>query len=103
MIERHCRYGQEGRLEGLLLEARREAMLQPGYISGETLQSAEDPTHWIVISTWTNEDHWAAWQENPKRRELMSKIEPLLSSVEKIEIYHFTKRGVSLSAHTLNA
>jgi quinol monooxygenase YgiN len=101
MIDHHCRYGQEERLEGLLLELRQEVMLQPGYLSGETLQSVGDPTHWTMASTWINEDQWAAWQENPKRNELTSKIEPLLRASEEVEIYHFKASGISAPAYAL--
>ena len=102
MIERHCKPGKEEELEKLSIDLRSRAMHYPGYISGETLQSAGDPTHWMVISTWISEEHWAAWQRTPNRRSVMNNVEPLLSSPEKVEIYHFTKRAISSSAHTVD-
>lgn len=51
IVERHCKPGKEAELEKLLLELRIKAMNQFGYITAETLRSANDPAHWLVIST----------------------------------------------------
>ena len=82
VIERHCRPGKEAELEKLLLEIRTEAMHQHGYITGETLRSIDDPTFWLVISTWVDVDLWRVWETMHERRELVSKLEPLMDTPE---------------------
>jgi quinol monooxygenase YgiN len=64
-------------------------MLEPGYVSGETLQADDDPTHWIVISTWTDKDQWVTWQATPERQKLTDDIQQLLVSPEKVTILHW--------------
>ena len=101
IIERHCQPDKTAEMERLLMQLRTMAMRQHGYISGETLHSIEDPLLWLVISTWVDVDLWKVWETMPERREIASKIEPLLTAPEKISIYNFAGRGGSESAHTI--
>jgi len=60
IIERYIKQGKESELENLLLDMRSKALSQPGYISGETLTTINDPSHRLVISTWSSEKYWKA-------------------------------------------
>lgn len=102
IIERHCRPDKVAQMESMLIDLRASAMRQRGYISGETLQSAEDPTLWLVISTWVDSDAWNAWQSSPERVEIQKKLEPLLASPEKVSVFNFARKGTAASAHTVN-
>ena len=102
IIERHCQPGKQAEMESLLVELRSKAMRQRGYISGETLQSVDDPLLWLVISTWTDADLWRMWETMPERRETLSKIEPVLAAPEKVSIFSFARRGGAESAHTID-
>jgi quinol monooxygenase YgiN len=102
IIERHCKPDKEAELEKLLVELRARAMKQPGYVSGETLRSVDDPCHWLVISTWVDVDRWKVWEAMPERLEIGSRIEPLLSAQRKISIFGFATRGTGESAHTID-
>lgn len=77
-------------------------MKQPGYISGETLHSVDDPTLWLVISTWLDLDMWKAWEASKERRQAMKKMEPLLIVPEKVSVFSFLRRGGSASAHKID-
>lgn len=102
IIERHCRRGEEAEMEKLLLELRTRAMRQPGYVSSETLKSLDDPSRWLVISTWIDADLWEAWETSLQRRKISSKIEPLLVGPEEVSIFGFVRRGGAESAHTID-
>ena len=102
VIERHCKPDKQAEMGSLLVELRTKAMHRPGYISGETLRSADDPSHWLVISTWVDADLWTVWETTPERREINSKIESLLVAPEKISIFTFDRRGGSESAHKID-
>jgi len=102
IIERSCLPGKEAELENLLVQLRNKALLQRGYISGETLCSIDDPLNWLVISTWANADLWTVWETMPERRDLTNKIEALLVAPEKASIYNFAGRGGAESAHTID-
>ncbi len=102
IIERHCHPDKIAELERLLVDLRAKATRQPGYISGETLQAVDDPTFWLVISTWTDLEHWKKWETSPPRQEDTKKVAPLLTAPEKVSIFKFSRRGTSASSHTID-
>lgn len=91
IIERRCQPNKEAELEKLLVELRSKAMWQRGYVSGETLRSADAPSLWLVISTWLDAELWKAWENSPERQEMVTKIEQLLVVPEKVSVLSFIK------------
>jgi len=65
MIERRCLPGKEARLRELLVQIRAAAMRRVGFISGETLRSADDPSLFLTVGTWTTREAWKAWDTTP--------------------------------------
>lgn len=102
IIERHCRPKKEMELESLLISLRAKAVRQHGYISGETIRSVKDSLHWLTISTWTDVDLWKVWETSHERREIASKIEPLIVRPEKVSIFTFVRRAEAEYAHTID-
>jgi len=87
VIERHLKKGMRGNLMPLLRELRAAAMHQPGYVTGETLASTEDPSIISVLSTWRGLGDWKAWEKSEQRIKLYANIEPLLVEKPKVSIY----------------
>jgi heme oxygenase (mycobilin-producing) len=71
----------------LLMELRSLATLQIGYVSGQTLISADDPNKLVVISTWISRNRWEKWQANRKRKDALKKMQSLLKSPEDVEVF----------------
>ena len=65
---------------------RRDALLQKGYVSGETLVNFED-NHVIVLSTWASLLDWQNWIDNPVRVNLESGLTPHLREPSKIRFF----------------
>jgi heme-degrading monooxygenase HmoA len=86
LIERHVKKGKEGYLIELLNNLRTELIEQPGYVSGELLQSQEDKSTIFALSTWQSELDWQSWRGDPKRLEVEKKIEPLLTEPPKLTV-----------------
>jgi len=86
LIERHVKKGRGGYLIELLNKLRTELVSQPGYVSGELLQSMEDESTIFALSTWLSPLDWKSWEGNPRRLEIESKIESLLSEPSKLTI-----------------
>jgi heme-degrading monooxygenase HmoA len=76
-------------MERLLVELRTKAIHQRGYVSGETLKSVDDPSLWLVLSSWLDANLWKAWEESAERQEIVSKMEPLLAAPEKVSVFSF--------------
>ena len=87
LIERRCKTGKEEALDSLLNDLRSKSLDQPGYISGETLVEINDPTSFLVISTWTRLNAWKAWTDSRARLEVVDLIAPLLSGEPVVRIY----------------
>ncbi|HVO66645.1 MAG TPA: antibiotic biosynthesis monooxygenase family protein [Syntrophales bacterium] len=87
MIERHCQPGKEKQLRGLMLELRSAGMRQPGYITGETLRESDNPSVFMVISTWMSLEAWKAWQTSRQRLLIEEMMEPLIKESRKVRVF----------------
>lgn len=87
IIERTVKPDNQDRLQSLLNRLRILAMNQPGYETGETLLSIDNPGMQIVISTWHSLPQWQVWKDNPDRKKISKEIDSLLISPAKESIY----------------
>ena len=78
--------GKEGDLIELLNKLRTELISQPGYVSGELLQSLEDKSTIFALSTWLSALDWKSWEGNQERLKILAKIELLLTEPPKLTI-----------------
>lgn len=89
IIERRIKEGKEEELGQLLRQLRAKALMAPGYISGQTLRSVDDPRLYVVISTWKSLEDWRKWEQDPERNELQAKINQLLEEPAKFRMFYF--------------
>ena len=75
LIKRRFKKGKQKEIIALLRELRGGALHQPGYISGETLTSSEDPQVLMVIGTWQDMESWNNWKRNNTRQTLEQMLE----------------------------
>ncbi len=75
LIKRRFKKGKQKEIIALLRELRGGALNQPGYISGETLSSSEDPQVLMVIGTWQDMESWYNWKQNNTRQTLEKMLE----------------------------
>jgi heme oxygenase (mycobilin-producing) len=87
MIERPCQPGKEKQLRDLLLELRSAGMRQYGYITGETLREADNPSVFMVISTWITLEAWKAWQTSRQRLLIEEMMDSLLTAERKVRVF----------------
>ncbi len=71
----------------LLTELRSLAEKQPGYISGETLRSLDDPDKYLVFSKWETVDDWKHWLQSKERRDLQGEVDSLIGEKTFYEIF----------------
>jgi len=87
LIKRHFKQNTVEKAKALLNDFRRDAMRQPGYISGETWRNHYDPRSITVVSTWQSVDDWIRWEESEARAAHEAKLENLLEESTKFEVY----------------
>ncbi|MHB8763701.1 MAG: antibiotic biosynthesis monooxygenase family protein [Deferrisomatales bacterium] len=77
------------KLSEMLDDLRTMAHRQPGYISGETLRNVEDPSEYLVISTWKSVEDWKRWFGKEQRAELEGRVDALLGSSTVYKVYSY--------------
>lgn len=87
IVERKAKKGKETELLSLLRQVKAAATLYPGYISGETLYSVDEPTLVLVIATFVSMEAWKEWEKRPERLEVTSEIDRLLERPAKVTAY----------------
>ncbi|NPV05433.1 MAG: antibiotic biosynthesis monooxygenase [Syntrophaceae bacterium] len=96
LIKRRVTQDKEAALLDLITQLRTLASRQPGYISGETLRSADNPDEYLVISTWQTLDDWKRWLASKERAALQEQIDKLLGKKTEYEVYQYPEKSVSL-------
>jgi len=88
-IKRSIPPDKSGELMSLFQDLRSVAMSQPGYISGETLHSLDNPGEIVVISTWQTVEQWRSWVANKERLKIQDQIDMLLREKTGYEVYQY--------------
>jgi len=88
-IEREIQPGNDLKLHGLLMQLRTKAMLQKGYITGETLSDVRNANKFLVIGTWNSIEDWNEWMANPERKKLQDQLDKVLKTPEKFSVYTY--------------
>ena len=87
IIKRKFRVDNPEKLIPLLTELRIRAKEQPGYISGETLRSLENPEDYLVFSKWETADDWKKWFQSKERRDIQGEVDSLIGEKTFYEIF----------------
>ena len=89
IIKRDIVEGKEKHFFSLLKNLRSAAILQEGYISGETLIGAEKTNRVLVISKWESLEAWEKWKNDIKRKEIDVRLSELQVNPTIYEPYVF--------------
>lgn len=89
LIQRKVKPGKEKELSDAIKELRSMAIHTPGYISGETLRSIEDPSLHLVISAWKSIEDWNSWANSSARKAFEQKIALILEEPTKVTPYEY--------------
>ena len=80
---------KENEFKQLLQELRTKAMQAEGFISGETMQSIEDPSVHMTTGTWRSITNWNDWLKSPERKAIQEKFNQVLVEPVKMTLYHY--------------
>jgi len=89
LIRRKVSADKAAKLKDLVMQLRALSVKQPGYVSGESLKSVENPDQYLVISTWDGLDAWKAWLGSKERAVIQNQIDALLGSKTEYEVYEY--------------
>lgn len=94
IIKRKIRPGKEREMWNLTHDLRSKAMRSTGYVSGETLVGHDDPSLWVIISTWLTAENWQAWLNSPERKAVDSQEKALLAAPVRTTVLKFLEEPV---------
>lgn len=86
-IKRNVTDSKIAELTVLLKRLRSVTLMQPGYISGQTLKRVDKPGECLVISTWRSAEDWQEWLGNSKRIAIQDEIDELLDIPTEYAVY----------------
>ncbi len=86
-IKRSVTETKVAELTVLLKRLRSITLMQPGYISGQTLKRLDQTQECMVISTWRSIEDWNDWLNNEKRINIQTEIDALLDGQTEYSIY----------------
>ncbi|MBN1615279.1 MAG: antibiotic biosynthesis monooxygenase [Deltaproteobacteria bacterium] len=89
IIERKIKPGAEEEFKKLMREVLSGAAHADGFISGETLQSLDDPTLHVTISQWKEMASWNAWINSAERRKKQEAYDKILAEPMKVKALHY--------------
>ena len=87
IIKRKFKIDNPEELIPLLTELRIRAKDQPGYISGETLRSLDNPEDYLVFSKWETADDWKKWLHSKERRDIQGEVDSLIGEKTFHEVF----------------
>ncbi len=96
LIRRRFIKKKEAALAPLIVRLRSLALVQPGYISGETLKCI-DPAgedEYLVRSTWRSVEDWKTWLHSDGRTAIQSKIDTIMGEATEYRIYEPLVGGI---------
>jgi heme-degrading monooxygenase HmoA len=96
LIHRKVKRGKEKELSEAVRNLRSKIIHAGGYISGETLRSIEDPSLYLVISTWRSLEDWNRWTGSLDRKAFQQNTEPMLEEPTKITSYEYESPSVNV-------
>lgn len=87
IIKRHFAKENTAQIVSLLNKIRSIAMVQPGYISGETLVQYDFPENMAVIAVWQSIEAWHAWKNSEERKTYDAMLEIYQTEPTQYEEY----------------
>jgi len=86
-IKRNVTDDKVAELTVLLKRLRSITLMQPGYISGQTLKRLDKAQECMVISSWRSIEDWNDWVNNEKRIGIQAEIDALLGAETEYAVY----------------
>ena len=86
IIERQFKHAPQPGDFQIINKIRHTALLQKGYITGETLVATENSSI-VVLSTWASLADWERWADSRERMELEHELRPYLTGPSKTNVF----------------
>ncbi|MBF0231744.1 MAG: antibiotic biosynthesis monooxygenase [Desulfamplus sp.] len=82
------------KLAPLIVQLRSQAMVQPGYLTGQTFSCLDCEGEFMVISTWNSIEDWNRWMHSEERMAIHQKVDSLLGEKTIYRYYEPLVSGI---------
>ncbi|WDP92575.1 MAG: antibiotic biosynthesis monooxygenase [Desulfobacter sp.] len=83
------------KLAPLIVQLRSKAMVQPGFITGQTFSCLDCEGEYMVISTWDTLEDWNRWMHNEDRKVIQQQVDELLGERTGYRYYEPVVGGIT--------
>ncbi len=78
----------------LIVQLRSKAMIQPGFLTGQTFSCMDCDGEYMVISSWNTIEDWNRWMHDEKRQSIQRKVDELLGNKTEYRYYEPVVGGI---------
>lgn len=78
----------------LIIQLRSKAMVQPGFLTGQTFTRMDREGEYLVISSWSTIEAWNDWMHNEERQSIQHKVDELLGNKTEYRYYEPVVGGI---------
>ena len=82
-------------LSSLIVKLRSLAMIQPGFINGQTFSCLDCKGEYLVISNWYTLEDWNKWMHSQERQDFQRRIDELTGEKTVYRYYEPVIGGIS--------
>lgn len=83
------------KLSSLIVQLRSRAIVQPGYLNGQTFSSLDREGEYLVISNWNTLEDWNRWMNSEERLAIQNKVDDLLGEKTIYRYYEPVVGGIA--------
>ncbi len=78
----------------LIIQLRSRAMIQPGFLTGQTFSCLDCQGEYLVISTWNSLEDWNRWMSSSERQAIQNQVDELLGEKTRYRYYEPVVGGI---------
>lgn len=83
------------KLAPLIVQLRSLAVVQPGFITGQTFSCLDCEGEYMVISTWNTLEDWNRWMHSEQRQVIQRQMDELLGQKTGYKYYEPVVGGIT--------
>ena len=78
----------------LIIQLRSRAMIQPGFLTGQTFSCLDCQGEYLVISTWNSLEDWNRGMSSSERQAIQNQVDELLGEKTRYRYYEPVVGGI---------
>jgi heme-degrading monooxygenase HmoA len=90
--------GAEAEWDQAMRDRLNAATGQPGCVLGQLLTPVDGAKRRVIVGTWTTQDEWEAWHDDPAFKETRERLEGLQEKPSEMQWFEVVEAGGEATA-----